>query len=134
MTDATPTLSFDDIALSELFDPPPDERLHPVTLSFASRALEREYWRHFFTSNLRYLRSSWALLLTIHTLWIPIERAVFPEHYLQFWAIRFTLILPVLLLFAPLLFARRAMTRWSEPWMNGPSVAATWSRSWSPAG
>ncbi len=119
------TLQFSDIALSELFEAPPDEQLHPVTLSFASRALERDYWRHFFVSNVGYLRTSWALLLTLHTAWIPVELVVFPQHYGQFWAIRFTIILPVLLAFGPLLFSRAVMRRYSERWFQELILVAT---------
>lgn len=74
-----------------------DVKMHPLTLRFADRDLEKEFEEEYFTRTLIQVR--WALIvgLLLYSVYGVVDSWLAPEHRYQIWLIRYVLVAPAVL-------------------------------------
>src|SRR5258705_4451433 len=74
-----------------------DVKMHPLTLRFDDRDLEREFEEEYFTRTLIQVR--WALIvgLLLYSVYGVVDTWLAPEHRYQIWLIRYVLVAPAVL-------------------------------------
>ena len=83
-----------------------DVKMHPLTLRFADRDLEREFEDEYFTRTLIQVR--WALIvgLVLYSVYGVVDSWLAPEHRYQIWLIRYVLVAPTVLACLAFTFSR----------------------------
>jgi hypothetical protein len=83
-----------------------DVKMHPLTLRFADRDLEREFEDEYFTRTLIQVR--WALIvgLLLYSVYGVVDTWLAPEHRYQIWLIRYVLVAPTVLACLAFTFSR----------------------------
>ncbi|HEV7839818.1 MAG TPA: protein kinase [Gemmatimonadaceae bacterium] len=83
-----------------------DVKMHPLTLRFADRDLEKAFEEEYFTRTLIQVR--WALIvgLLLYSVYGVVDTWLAPEHRYQIWVIRYLIVAPAILACLAFTFSR----------------------------
>jgi len=88
-------------------------RLNPFTLNFSSPEIEMEFREDYFSTSLAYLRISFLFGIVFYAVFALLDFKVV-TNYLPFWFIRFSIIIPVILIVLLLSYTRNFHRYWQQ--------------------
>ncbi|MCF7920097.1 MAG: PAS domain-containing protein [Candidatus Cloacimonetes bacterium] len=86
-------------------------RFHLLTLSFRSQNTEADFQKDYYSHSIVYLRFAFLFGMIFYALYALLDYRIV-ENYKVFWYIRFTIVIPVILLVFLLSFSRRFHRYW----------------------